>query len=63
MAEGVVKFFNQTKGFGTIKDRDSGEETIFFNTGLVDDVSEGDFVTYEVEEGKRGPNAVQIRAK
>ena len=63
MSTGVVKFFNSTKGFGFIKDSDNGTETFVHISGLVDDVREGDEVTYEVIDGKRGLTAVQVKLK
>lgn len=63
MPTGVVKFFNSTKGFGFIKDDSNGSETFVHVSGLVDDVREGDEVTYEVIDGKKGLSAVQVKLK
>lgn len=61
MQEGKVKFFNETKGFGFIVPS-SGESEIFVHvSGLVDKVREGDDVTYEVEQGRKGLNAVNVK--
>lgn len=61
MQEGTVKFFNETKGFGFIIPN-SGESEIFVHvSGLVDKVRENDHVTYEVEQGRKGLNAVNVK--
>jgi cold shock protein len=61
MRNGIVKFFNETKGFGFIKDNGSGEEVFVHISGLKDDIRQDDEVTFEVEQGKRGLNAVNVR--
>ncbi|MCL7988258.1 cold-shock protein [Sphingobacterium corticis] len=61
MQEGTVKFFNETKGFGFIIPN-SGESEIFVHvSGLVDKVRENDHVSYEVEQGRKGLNAVNVK--
>ena len=54
MASGTVKFFNESKGFGFITPTTGGKEIFVHVTGLIDQIREGDEVTYEVEEGKKG---------
>jgi cold shock protein len=61
MKEGIVKFFNETKGFGFLKESGSGNEYFVHITGLVDKIRENDTVTFELKEGKKGPNAVNVR--
>ena len=61
MAEGTVKFFNGTKGFGFIKPNDGGEDVFVHQSGLDDEINEDDNVSYEVEEGKKGLNAVGVK--
>ncbi len=61
MQKGTVKFFNNAKGFGFIKDDGSGVETFVHVTGLIDEVRDGDAVTYEVVNGKKGQNAVNVK--
>jgi cold shock protein len=61
MKNGTVKFFNETKGFGFIKENGSGEEIFVHISGLKDDIRQDDEVTFEVEQGKRGLNATNVR--
>ena len=60
MKEGIVKFFNNAKGFGFIKPSDSSEDIFVHESGLVDDIRENDKVKFEVEMGKKGMNAVNV---
>jgi len=60
MKEGTVKFFNNAKGFGFIKPSDQGEDIFVHVSNLVDEVNENDRVRYEVEEGRRGINAINV---
>jgi CspA family cold shock protein len=61
MNKGTVKFFNETKGFGFIKDSQTSQDIFVHVTGLVDKIRENDEVTYEVTEGKKGLNAINVR--
>ncbi len=61
MNTGTVKFFNETKGFGFIKDDNSDKEYFVHVSGLIDEIEEGDEVTYELEEGRKGLNAVKVQ--
>jgi len=61
MKEGKVKFFNESKGFGFIKDSESDKEYFVHASGLVDKVREDDKVTFELQEGKKGLNAVNVK--
>ena len=61
MATGTVKFFNNAKGFGFIKDNDGDKEYFVHVSGLVNEIKEGDNVTYELQEGKKGLNAVNVK--
>ena len=60
MKEGVVKFFNEAKGFGFIKPSDSGKDIFVHESGLIDRVRENDKVKFEEEMGKKGLNAVNV---
>ena len=59
--QGTVKFFNETKGFGFIKPSDSGDDIFVHSSGLIDEIRENDQVEFDVEEGKKGLNAVNVR--
>lgn len=61
MNNGTVKFFNESKGFGFIVPEDGGKDIFVHANGLIDNISEGDRVSYEVEQGKKGLNAVNVR--
>ena len=61
MKTGKVKFFNESKGFGFIKDDNSGEEVFVHSSGLQDQIQENDSVQFEVQQGKKGLNAVKVR--
>ena len=61
MPTGTVKFFNETKGFGFIKNDETQEEIFVHATGLIDKVDQGDKVCYDVVEGKKGLNAVNVK--
>ncbi|WP_207422763.1 cold-shock protein [Desertivirga brevis] len=60
MQKGTVKFFNETKGFGFITPSNGGSEIFVHSSGLVDNIRENDNVQYEVEQGRKGPNAVNV---
>lgn len=61
MYQGTVKFFNESKGFGFIKDQDSDKEYFVHVSGLVDEVKENDKVSFELTEGRKGLNAVNVK--
>lgn len=61
MNKGTVKFFNEEKGFGFIKEQESGKEYFVHVTGLVDKVAENDEVTFELAEGRKGTMAVNVK--
>ncbi len=59
--KGKVTFFNDSKGYGFIKDLDSQESIFVHINGLVDAIKENDKVTFEVEMGMKGPNAIKVK--
>lgn len=60
MHRGTVKFFNESKGFGFITEEGSGKEHFVHVSGLNDDIREGDDVEFELTEGRKGLNAVNV---
>jgi len=60
MKNGVVKFYNEAKGYGFIKE-DNGQEIFVHASGLQDNIRENDNVTFDVQEGKKGLNAVNVK--
>jgi cold shock protein len=61
MNKGIVKFFNDSKGYGFIKDEDTNKEYFVHVSGLVDQVGENDEVTFDLQEGRKGLNAVNVK--
>jgi CspA family cold shock protein len=61
MSKGTVKFFNGAKGFGFIIDEESKKEYFVHASGLIDQINEGDEVEFELAEGKKGLNAVDVK--
>ena len=61
MNKGTVKFFNETKGFGFIKEENSEKEYFVHSSGLSDVISDNDEVTFDLAEGKKGLNAVNVK--
>ena len=61
MSKGKVKFFNEAKGFGFIKEEDSNTEHFVHVSGLIDEIREDDDVEFELKEGKKGLNAVNVK--
>jgi CspA family cold shock protein len=61
MKTGIVKFFNETKGFGFIKDDANGQEIFVHVSGLLDKIAQNDKVSYDVISGKKGENAVNVK--
>ncbi len=60
MSKGTVKFFNESKGFGFITE-DGGNEVFVHVTGIKEQIREGDVVEFDLENGKKGLNAVNVR--
>ncbi len=61
MYEGTVKFFNETKGFGFISQANGNEDIFVHNSGLLDNVRENDKVIFDIEQGKKGLMAVNVK--
>ena len=59
--EGIVTFFNDSKGFGFIKDKETKESVFVHVNNVLEDIKEGNAVTFEVEMGHKGPIAVQVK--
>jgi CspA family cold shock protein len=60
MSKGTVKFFNDSKGFGFITEDDNKEHFVHIS-GLIDEIREGDAVEFDLQEGKKGLNAVNVK--
>ena len=61
MSKGTVKFFNDTKGFGFIVEDESNKEHFVHISCLIDEIREGDAVVFDLTEGKKGLNAVNVK--
>ncbi len=61
MQKGIIKFFNESKGYGFIKEDETNREIFVHVTGLIDKVRQNDNVSFEVTEGKRGLNAINVK--
>lgn len=61
MYKGTVKFFDETRGFGFIKDSDSTKEYFVHSNGLKENIRQDDEVSFDLEEGRKGLNAVNVK--
>ena len=61
MKTGTVKFYNSEKGFGFIKDDETQEDVFVHRSGAKDNLRENDAVTFDVEQGQKGLNAVNVQ--
>jgi len=61
MNKGTVKFFNDSKGFGFIKNIANNDEIFVHISGLIDQIKENDSVTFDTQQGKKGLNAINVR--
>jgi CspA family cold shock protein len=61
MQQGIVKFFNEAKGFGFITPNNGGNDIFVHSTGLIDNIRESSSVNFDVEEGRKGPNAINVK--
>ncbi|TGE27432.1 cold-shock protein [Hymenobacter metallicola] len=62
LRKGTVAFFNESKGYGFIKDQETQESIFVHANGLLNPIKENDKVTFEVEMGQKGPTAVRVKA-
>lgn len=63
MKEGKVKFFNESKGFGFIVNNNNSEDVFVHSTGLIDQVAQNDDVIFDIERGKKGFVAVNVKRR
>jgi CspA family cold shock protein len=61
MNKGTVKFFDAGRGFGFIVDSESGKEYFVHSSGLSETIGENDTVTFELKQGNKGLNAVNVK--
>ncbi|PQJ74112.1 cold-shock protein [Polaribacter gangjinensis] len=61
MNKGTVKFFNDSKGFGFITEEGTNKEHFVHVSGLVDEIRENDEVEFDLQDGRKGLNAVNVR--
>ena len=61
MKTGTVKFFNESKGFGFVVDAETQEEHFVHISGVIDQINEGDNVEFDLKEGRKGLNAVNVK--
>ena len=63
MSNGTVKFFNISRGYGFIAPDDGSKDVFVHQSGLVDKITEGDKVSYDVEEGEKGLSAKNVKVE
>ncbi len=61
MTKGTVKFFNESKGFGFITEEGTNKEHFVHISGLIDEIREDDEVEFDLQEGRKGLNAVNVK--
>ena len=61
MKTGKVKFYNSEKGFGFIIDNETNNDVFVHRSGLIDTINENDEVSFEIKDGQKGPNAVDVK--
>lgn len=59
--KGTIKFFNEQKGFGFIQPEDGGKDVFVHSSGLIDEIRQNDKVSFNLEDGKKGVNAVDVK--
>ena len=61
MKTGKVKFYNTAKGFGFIKNDEDGTDIFVHVTGLDEEIKQDDAVSFNTTDGKKGPNAINVK--
>ena len=61
MNKGTVKSFNESKGFGFITEEGTNKEHFVHVSGLIDEIRENDEVEFDLQDGRKGLNAVNVR--
>ena len=61
MSVGTVKFFNNAKGFGFITPESGDKDVFVHSNNLIDNISEGDKVSFDVESTEKGPSAINVK--
>ncbi len=61
MSKGTVKFFNEAKGFGFIVEEGTNKEVFVHVSGLIDKITKDDHVEFNIAEGQKGINAVDVK--
>lgn len=61
MKKGTVKFFNEAKGFGFVIEEETNNEYFVHVSGVIDQIKEGDTVEFELAEGRKGLNAINVK--
>ena len=61
MSTGTVKFFNAAKGYGFITVDETNQEVFVHASGLVDQINQDDKVSFEIQDGQKGPNAINVK--
>jgi cold shock CspA family protein len=61
LRKGIVTFFNESKGYGFIKDSETHESIFVHVNNMIEEVKEGNVVNFEIAMGQKGPTAVEVR--
>ena len=62
-SNGTVKFFNTDKGFGFIESENSNKDIFVHANNLIDQINDGDKVSYDVDETPKGPSAINVKVQ
>lgn len=61
MQEGIVKFFNDSKGYGFITSSETGKDIFVHDSGLIDNITKKNKVRFETQRGKKGLKAINVK--